>query len=267
MCWPDRLAVRMCASKLLGLPNYRIREVSSDSLVKAVSTTVGSLVGSISGEGRLAARRWGIDEIALAIDIDASTADYVRAYRWSRWPRARSLPDEHASGLIWGRRRNRLAIYDKRQEVLKKLGDLHAGEVEAAMRVERSWRGRASIAELVHFAACGDGFILPWVVGTGADSRPKIQAVPVSYSALHLALARELSILPAPIHLPDKTPKRILAAELVRTPRFREEYLAAVSPGTRRSYLRIMQAVEADARSFRPLLRACYGQEGRAQAQ
>jgi hypothetical protein len=257
--WPDRVAVVGSLSRILGLTNDRLAELSPFDAVEACARMSG-LFPLTTCRASIEDRHWAVLEVALTIDVPADAQRFARAYVKSRWTRVRSMPKPYPRGLAWGGADNRLTLYDKGAEMREH--GLPGPPPGSVMRVEREWRGARAISALAR--AIEHGTTGPRLLFVKRRERAGTftLSLPLDHRVLHGVLAQELSRLDRPLPLLGKVAD-VCAAEMAENERFHESIRQAADPKTYRKYRRKMLAVKAEG--MPTLLQVCYGARSASQ--
>lgn len=254
--WPTRVAVIASLSRVLGLSNDRLHELSESDAVTATRQMTTELLPWTSCRAALRGYDWGLIEWSLAIDVRADARHFASAYRSAKWGRVRSLPQLYRGrSLAWQGTDSRLTLYDKGQEMFEHgtPGGPSPGEV---MRVERQWRGAAAMTRVSHDLATATGPSLRFVERRN-DGRVVALPRSIGHRALHGVLARELTLLDQPIPV-GVSRLDVIAQHMNECPRFFEMMRESADPKTFRGYRQRMLAHRLEPTGGRTLLEVCY---------
>ena len=256
LVWPERVAVIASLSRVLGFTNDRLDELTELDVMDACRRVTNDLLPWTTRRAHLAGDDWAIAEIALAIDVLEDARRYADAYESIIWRRARKPPHRYKRGLVWAGSDNRLTLYDKGAE-MKRRGLSHGPLPGEMMRVERQWSGCRSITSFADAISHGHGPRLPFLVAPSGN-RPVALRSPLDHRVLHQLLAKELSLLDAPLPLSGSRVDA-LAAHMAECQRFHEIMRHSTDRKTYQKYRRKMLAVRQESAGLPTLLRACYG--------
>ncbi len=256
LIWPERVAVIASLSRVLGLTNDRLDELSAQDVMEAYRQVTNDLLPWTTIRAHLAGNGWAIAEIALAIDVLEDARRYADAYESILWRPVRKRPYRYKNGLVWAGSDNRLTLYDKGVEMLRR-GLSHGPPPGEVMRLERQWSSCRSISRFADAIAHGHGPRVPFLVKQDGN-RPFPGRFPLDFRVLHQVLAKELSLLDAPLPLAGSRVDA-LAAHMAECSRFHEVMRHSTDRKTYQKYRRKMLAVRQESAGLPTLLRACYG--------
>jgi len=251
--WPDRVAVVGSLSRILGLTNDRLAELSPFDAAEACGRMSG-LFPLTTCRASIEDGHWAVLEAALTIDVPAEAKRFASAYEKSKWTRVRSMPKRHPRGLEWGGADNRLTLYDKGAEMREH--GLAGPPPGSVMRVEREWRGARAITALA--GAIEQGTTGPPLLFVKRREKVGTFTMPLwlDHRVLHGVLAQELNRLDAPLPL-GASAADVLAAFMNENERLHEALRQVWDPKTYRKHRRKMLALKAEG--LPTLLQACYG--------
>lgn len=259
LVWSGRIAVVASLSRVIGLTNDRLHELDERDVNNACTAITTALLPWSTLCAGFENRKWGIAEIALAIDVAADSKQYADAYEKTKWRHVQQLPNKYARGLVWKGTDHRLTIYDKGAEMQKR-GVPNAPAKGTVMRVERQWQGVDAITRFARSIAHGSGPLLPFLFRSTRGASPFPSLGPIDNVVFHQLLASELALLDRPLPL-GQTLADVVAAQMAVNDRFHDEVMVTISSKTRRNYRGKVLAARLESTVGQTLLRACYGQD------
>lgn len=256
LIWPERVAVIASLSRVLGMTNDRLHEVSERASLAAISTLT-ELFHWTTRKASFGGEEWAVAEIALTIDVPCDARVYAEAYKSARWKRTNKLPKRFPRGLAWGRWGNRLTLYDKGWEMMRR-GIENPPPPGAVMRVERQIRDRGPLSRLAAKIAHGRGSVSIPMLHAHPRGGVVPLSTPIENRILHEALAGDLADLDQPMPLGGGLSAAI-ATHMAECHRFEDLVRLHSDPKTYRNYRQRVLDLRLGRDQLPTLLQLCYG--------
>ncbi len=269
-----KCAIEVSVSRVLGVPNYRLHELTQSDVQHVFETLTQALLPWTTAMADIHDKRWAIIRLDAARDFAGNAADYADAHAFTRWPRVNKppFPQRMKNGLWWApasksQRPHQLRVYDKGRQMAeagKSVEDFDAlvdapapGEV---VRVERQWTGKAGLPALRKaLEGAGSGIRVHGRLLQILDREipGKTVAIELNLQALHAALAWEIDLL-RHREVKASSKNEALAGAYIRDPVFRSSFEAHWGRTSIKKIRRIAAQLQSGGAEL-DLLSACYG--------
>ncbi|MCA8953199.1 MAG: hypothetical protein KDE27_27050 [Planctomycetes bacterium] len=152
-CEAGKCAIEVSISRVLGIPNFRLHELSQLDVQHALELLIEGLLPWTTSVADTFGMWWALARLDAARDAAGDAAHLADVCRFSRWRRVNKppFPERKKNGLWWrsdskSQRPNQLRVYDKGVQLADtaKTADDFADLVDAPapgeiVRVERQW--------------------------------------------------------------------------------------------------------------------------------